>query len=146
MTPLEAHEPTAEGLALAHLAFEVAPISFSQELHRLEPNEVMARYHCLKFRIRCRSTYDARPLFLTVRRGDSDIGTENFCTVPFFAKALPVGAAAEYELLVFDSFKLPFANMAVEMCRFEDYLKRRVSLVYLKRARKSAWLVGERNG
>ncbi len=146
MTPLEPHEPTPDGLARAHLAFEVTLISFSRELHRLEPNEVAARYHCLKFRIRCRSTCDSRPLFLTVRRGSSDIGAENFSTVPFFAKALPPGAEAEYELLSFDSFNLPFASMTVEMCRFEDYMKRRVSLAYLKKARKFAWLVGEKNG
>ena len=138
MIALEAHEPKAEELAFAHQAFDVALISFGRELERLEPGEFLPRYHRLKFKIRCRAAYAPRPLYLTVRRGGSKIGQENFYTVPFFAEEMSAGGEAEYELLSFDSFNLPFESVSLELCRHEDYLKRRVSPKHIERAMQFA--------
>jgi hypothetical protein len=135
MKPLKAHEPAAEELALAHRAYDVALVSFNREPEKLESSELLPRYNRVKLKIRCRSTYSRRPLFLTVRRHGSKIGTENFYTVPFFAGDISAGTEAEYELLSFDSFNLPFAEISVEMCQPDDYLKRRVSLMHIERAK-----------
>ncbi len=128
-------EPSAEQLASAHRAFGVALISFGPDLERLEPGEFLPRYHRLKFKVLCRSAYAPRPLYLTVRRVGSRIDADNFYTVPFFAEEMPVGAEAEYELLSFDSFNLPFQSISVELCRHEDYLRRRVSPKHIERAK-----------
>ena len=140
MTALKAHEPTTEELTLAREAFEVVLISFSRKLERLEPSDFLARYHRLKFKIRCRAAFISRPLFLTVRRNGSKIAGDNFYTVPFFAEEMPIGADVEYELLSFDSFNLPFESLSVELCRHEDYLKRRVSPQHIEQAKKFATL------
>jgi hypothetical protein len=133
---LEANEPTNRKLALAYQAFEVKLISFSRELEKLEPSDFLPRHNRIKLKIRCRAIFDSRPLFVTVRRHGSKIGADNFYTVPFFAGDISVGAEAEYELLSFDSFNLPFESISVEIAQSDDYLKRRVSLKHIERARK----------
>ena len=138
MSAHEGHEPTEEELTLAHEAFEVALVSFRPELEKLDASDFLPRYHRVKFKIRCLASYNRRPIFLTVRRGGSKIGAENFYTVPFFAEDLPVGAEATYDLLSFDSFNVPFESMTVEMCGPEDYQKRRVSPAHIERAEKFA--------
>ena len=138
MTQRKPYEPTSEDLALAREAFEVELVSFKRELEKLDPTDFLPRYNRLKLKIRCRAPYSTRPLFVTVRRHGSKITTQNFYTVPFFTQDLPVGSEAEYELLSFDSFALPFQSISVEMCRPEDYQQRRVSAQHLERAKSFA--------
>jgi hypothetical protein len=138
MPHCEPHEPTSEELNLAREAFEVELVSFKRELEKLDASEFLPRYNRLKLKILCRAPYKTRPLFLTVRRHGSKIATQNFYTVPFFAEDLPVGFEAEYELLSFDSFALPFQSISVEMCQPEDYHQRRVSAQHLERAKRFA--------
>jgi hypothetical protein len=139
-------EPSSEDLDRAGEAFQLEFVSFGGELERLEPNDFLPRYNRVRFKLRCRSHYNARPLFVTVRRHGSKIGAENYYTVPFYAEDMPVGAVREYELLSFDSFNLPFTSVSIEMCRPGDYMKRRVSLQHLERARKFASLIGGSDG
>lgn len=138
MPTLQPHEPTFEELTLAREAYEVTLVSFDRTPEKLEPSDFLPRYHRVKLRIRCRAAHTDRPLFITVRRGRSKIAGENFYTVPFFADELKIGAELEYELLSFDSFNLPFETMSVEMCRPEDYPKRRVSSQHIERAKRFA--------
>jgi hypothetical protein len=146
MPKLESFEPTSEDLEGAAQAFQLELVSFVRELVRLEPNDLLPRYNRVRFRVHCRSSYSARPLFVTVRRHGSKLGADNYYTVPFHAEAMPVGAMQEYELMSFDSFNLPFTSMSVEMCSPDDYRNRRVSLQHLERARKFASLIGGENG
>ena len=146
MNQRESFEPTSEDLEQAREAFEVQFVSFKRELEKLEPSDFLPRHNRVRFRIRCRSPYKARPLFVTVRRHGSKIGADNYYTVPFYAEDIPVGAVSEYELLSFDSFNLPFESLSVEMCQPDDYLERRVSLQHIERARKFASLIGGKNG
>jgi hypothetical protein len=134
----ENHEPTATQLASAHDAFEIKLLGFSRVLEALEATDLLPRYNRVEFKIRCRVTYEPRPLFLTVRRHGSKIRDDNFYTVPFFAASLSAGDEAVYELLCFDSFNLRFETMSVEMCDPEDYAKRRVSVGHIERAKKFA--------
>jgi hypothetical protein len=135
MSALEAHEPSAAALNRGRSAFEVMLTAFDSERVKIEASELLPRYNRMSLRLRCLARHDERPLFLTVRRTGSKIGAENFYTVPFFAEELPVGATADYELLSFDSFAVPFNGMLVEMCSPEDYLKRRVSPRHIERAK-----------
>src|SRR5215468_4442496 len=120
MSRVQTHEPSADTLRSACDAYEVHLLSFNRELVKLEPKDFLPRYNRLRFTIRCRAPFTERPLFLTVRRRGSKLGAENFYTVPFFAGEISVGTEAEYELLSFDSFAVPFESMSVEMCRIED--------------------------
>jgi len=143
MSALDAHEPSDAALRRARSAFEVTLTAFDREKVKIEASGLLSRYNRLTLRVRCVAPHGERPLFLTVRRTGSKIGAENFYTVPFFAGELPVGTAADYELLSFDSFALPFDGMSVEMCSPEDYLKRRVSSKHIERAKA---FVSQKNG
>jgi hypothetical protein len=138
MPPTGKHEPTATELAVAHDAFNITLLSFSRVLETLEPSDSLPRYNRVEFKIRCRASYEHRPLFLTVRRHGSEIREDNFYRVPFFAAPLSVGDEEEYELLSFDSFNLRFETISIEMCDPEDYAKRRVSVAHIERAKKFA--------
>jgi hypothetical protein len=138
MIAIDAHEPTADQLVRARGAFEVSLLSFSRSLEKLDQSDFLPRYHRLALRIRCREAIDTRPLYLTVRRSGSKIAAENFYTVPFFADHLSEGSEADYDLLSFDSFNLPFESISVELCTSEDYLKRRVSPEHIERAKRFA--------
>ena len=131
----EAHEPSDEELARAAAAFSVELVSFQPTLERLEASDLLPRYHRVRFKVRCRLVYELRPLFVTVRRHGSQIGSENYYTVPFFAGEISPGSEQQYELLSFDSFNVPFQSLSVEMCQPDDYSKRRVSLKHIERAR-----------
>jgi hypothetical protein len=137
----DTHEPTNEELALAARAFEIRLVSFSRTLEKLEPTDYLPRYNRLILRIQCCGAYSPRPLFVTVRRHGSTLGSENYYTVPFFAGKMAAGERRQYELLSFDSFNLSFESVTVEMCRPEDYSKRRVSLAHIGRATRFATLV-----
>jgi hypothetical protein len=120
MAAVDSHEPTVAELAAAHDAFDITLLSFSRVLETLEPTDSLPRYNRVEFKIRCRTAYEHRPLFLTVRRHGSQIRDDNFYTIPFFLGPLSVGDEAVYELLSFDSFNLRFDTMSVEMCDPED--------------------------
>jgi len=144
MCTFKPHEPTVQDLLLGREAYEVMLVSFSHTLEKLEPNDFLPRYNRVSFKIRCRSAYHHRPLFLTVRRHGSKIGADNFYTVPFFAGDIPLGSEIEYGLLSFDSFNLPFESISIEMCKPEDYAKRRVSSQHIERARKFVLATGQK--
>jgi hypothetical protein len=136
MALLQNHEPNPSDLTAAHDAFDITLVSFSRVLETLEPSDMLPRYNRVTFKIHCRAPYERRPLFLTVRRHGSEIGGDNFYTIPFFASPLSVGDKATYELLSFDSFNLRFDTMSVEMCDPEDYARRRVSAAHIERSKK----------
>ena len=136
MTSPAHDEPTAELLRRASEAYDVDILSFDRKLEKLASTDFLPRYNRLRIKIRCRVPHAERPLYLTVRRHGSKIGAENFYTVPFFPEEIPLGTESEYELLSFDSFALPFESISVEICRHEDYLKRRVSTEHIERAKK----------
>jgi len=137
----DTHEPTDDELTLAAGAFEIRLVSFSPTLEKLKPTDYLPRYNRVNVTIRCRRAYSSRPLFVTVRRHGSTVGPENYYTVPFFAGEMAVGEQHRYEILSFDSFNLPFESVTVEMCRPEDYSRRRVSSAHIDRAHLFATLV-----
>ena len=136
--PIKSFEPSAEALRIALEAFDVVLVSFDRELEKLDPKEFLPRYNRLRISLSCRAPHTERPVFLTIRRHDSKIGKENFYTVPFFPEPISVGEKVAYDLLSFDSFAVPFERITVEMCRPEDYEKRRVSAEHVSRAKSFA--------
>src|SRR5262245_51602705 len=104
----ESHEPTEQELAQAVAAFSIELVSFQPVLEKLEASELLARYNRVRFKVGCRLPCERRPLFVTVRRHGSQIGSENYYTVPFFAGDIAPGVVQQYELLSFDSFNVPF--------------------------------------
>lgn len=131
-------EPSAEALCIAQKAFDVVLVSFDRKLVKLDPKEFLLRYNRLRINLSCRVPHTERPVFLTVRRHGSKIGKENFYTVPFVPEPISVGEKVAYDLLSFDSFAVLFESITVEMCRPEDYEKRRVSAEHVSRAKNFA--------
>ena len=136
MSKIEEHEPTEEMLHAASDAHRVELVSYNRTLEKLEPKDFLRRYNRLRIKVQRLSDYPNSLIYLTVRRHRSKIGAENFYTVPFFVEDLRINAIAEYDLLSFDSFNLPFDSISIEMCDFKDYQKRRISKLHLERARK----------
>jgi hypothetical protein len=141
MTKIGEHEPTEADLASAISAHRIAILSFDREPTKLHTSDFLPRYNRLRIAITRTEPYPSSLLFLTVRRHGSKIGAENFYTVPMFAEELDVGVQAEYELMSFDSFNELFDSMSVDMCTFNDYMKRRVSMKHIVRAKDFAKLI-----
>lgn len=131
-------EPLPDFLVEAAAAFTLELLEFDPVARKLDPDDFLARYHAVRFRIRCRKSCDRRPLFPNVRRHGSKIAAANFYTVPFHAEVMVPGDSALYELLSFDSFNLPFRSLSIELCAPEDYRLRRVSAKHVERARAFA--------
>ena len=78
MPKCKSFEPSSEDLERAGEAFQLEFVCFGRQLERLEPNDFLPRYNRLRFKLSCRSQYNARPLFVTVRRNGSKIGADNY--------------------------------------------------------------------
>ena len=131
---MSSHEPSPSQLEKLCESVTATFVGFDRELVRLHPDDVLPRYNRITAEFHNKSDSLIATLFVTVHRGGSKIGADNFYTVPLHVPELAPGRTCRYEFLSFDSFNERFDSIRINLTTPQEYEKRRLAKKYLERA------------
>lgn len=138
---MKSFEPTPVHLAHIKSIVSIELVEFDRGLVRLNESDFLPRYNRVRVRLRSTTTPPSTTLYVTVRRHDTSIGSENFYTVPIYCPELKTQCECVYDIYSFDSFNLPFEGLSVNMTDPEEYRQRRLAKAYIERAQELTTLI-----
>jgi hypothetical protein len=138
---MKSFEPTPDQLTYIQSIVSVELVEFDRGLVRLKEGDFLPRYNRVRVRIRSTTTPPSATFYVTVRRHETSIGSENFYTVPIFCPELRTQCECVYDIYSFDSFNLPFEGLSVSMTGPEEYRLRRLAKAYIERAHELTSLI-----